>query len=172
MLQMSSTAVMPKCCCCSVKTGLLIWIGLGLILNVVGIIFRNNSIGNISLAVNGTGLAFSLFGFFSVFSGKRILVKIYAFLIVLILLVGTGISIFFMYSGDARAFYRNIYEEFVKNSDNGGVKVEFDTFLHTVLITGWVVIALSFILQAIILGFIYKYYKYLTQLEQQEKQQV
>jgi hypothetical protein len=158
-----SAPVMPKCCCCSVKVGLLIWIVIGLAFNGFGLVNRNVGVGNYGLATNGFGLAFGIVGFYSVYAEKRVLVKVYSIILVFLLLASTALSIFLMYSSIGTELYREAFDQFSRAYPDSSYDNE--DFLQTAQITVWAGIALTFIIEVITLGFLYKYYRYLAQKE-------
>jgi hypothetical protein len=134
-------------------------------MGVVGIVFRNNSLGNVSMASSVVWLVLSVFGFGSVFFGQRTLVKLYSILIVLAFFASTAVSIYFMYSAEGKSNYRDIYTEFRKLNQG----VTFESFSTIVIVTGWVGIGFYFLFQGCILFFLYKYYKFLGQVNKQER---
>jgi hypothetical protein len=68
---------------------------LGVVLNVVGMIFSFNYVPRIFYSVE---LLCSLFGLYSVLSGKRKLVRVYSILNIFVLILGLGTFIFFIFS--------------------------------------------------------------------------
>jgi hypothetical protein len=164
-----STPKLPACCCCSLKVGLLIWILFNIIIGVVSNTFgplnRNGALGTIGWITSGFGLAISLFGFLSVYVEKRKPVKVYLLLSLVMLLVGTAVSIVMIYSGRETA--QKIYGYLIRTV--GRIPMDFENFYRATIMTAWIGTAVVFSLHAIMIGFIAKYYQYLRSVEDFEQ---
>jgi multisubunit Na+/H+ antiporter MnhC subunit len=162
-----TTLKMPKCCCCSVRTGLLIWIGISIIGHVLSI-FRRYTL--LELVSNGLGLLIALFGFYSCFTGKRVLVKVYGILVALTALISFGIGLFIVYSPDTK----KMVEDQLKLELDSSIRqrINFDEIWGQVQMTMIFVFAISLGITCIILGYLRMYYKYLVQKEELESKPV
>jgi hypothetical protein len=159
-----NTIKMPKCCCCSVKVGLLIWIVLGILGNAFGLFQRN--IGLYGIIANVLGLVICFFGFYAVYAEKRALVKGYGFCVAFLTLAATGLQLFAVFSPEVKAAVKEIYEGTLNTAQ---VAVDFEQAWSTMQMMFIVPIAVGFLINCLILAFVYSYYKYLVQVEEMIK---
>jgi multisubunit Na+/H+ antiporter MnhC subunit len=161
-----TTLKMPKCCCCSVRTGLLIWIGLSIIANAVGI-FRRLSI--LELVSNGLGLLIGVFGFYAVFAGKRALVKGYGLLITITTVISMGIGLFLVFSPETKKL---VEEQVKENLGTSSSRINFDEVWGQVQIAMVAGLCVSLGITLIILYNVYNYYKFLVKKEEAQSKPV
>jgi predicted GH43/DUF377 family glycosyl hydrolase len=143
----------------------MIWIGLDFIGPIVGMFSRGSNA--VSITVNVITLLFALFGFYAAYAGKRVLLKSYAIMLVLIVLARSSLNLWMAYSPDVKNSTR---EQFL--NANPGLEADFERAweMGQMMIIG--AVAWSLIIEGIILLHIRAYNNYLADLEDSNKKTI